>query len=236
MKLLSLILAAVMVCAAVVPALSQCDPEPIDGTYTTSNGTLLGGRSSEAWCLDPWQPGKEGNTENAMSWDGSTLGGQWKVWGMAINSDEAVVSGSYFDEFGNGWIDYLTNYEGGEFWLSGDHLWGDGSTDYTGSVNYFNVTARASFIAGEFVGMTSNIMLMGGSFDECENCELEFVISNALLVWRAGEGDMPENYPPLLCGASSGDMFDVCCINARVVCGPNAVGESTWGAIKQLDR
>lgn len=37
------------VAALLIPslALAQC---PVPGTYTTSNGTLLAGRASEAWC------------------------------------------------------------------------------------------------------------------------------------------------------------------------------------------
>ncbi|MCX5752176.1 MAG: hypothetical protein NTW97_00880 [Candidatus Krumholzibacteria bacterium] len=58
---------------------------PKDGVYSTSNGTVLGGHASEAWCTGVG-PGRVGNMESAMSWDGANLGTQWKVWGMAIDA------------------------------------------------------------------------------------------------------------------------------------------------------
>ncbi len=48
------------------------------------NGTILGGRASDAWCTGVG-PGRPGNTESAMSWDGTNLGAQWRIWGMTID-------------------------------------------------------------------------------------------------------------------------------------------------------
>jgi hypothetical protein len=48
-----------------------------DGYYTTS-GELLAGRVSEANCAG-MGPGYPGNTQDAMSWDGTTLMTQWHV-------------------------------------------------------------------------------------------------------------------------------------------------------------
>ncbi len=89
---------------------------PKDGVYSTSNGTLLGGRASEAWC--------SGAGETAR----------------------------YIDSHGTGWIDYATNYTGGRFWLSGDNVWGNGSTDYTGALTDYNVGARVNYVAGQPAG------------------------------------------------------------------------------------
>jgi hypothetical protein len=216
-------------------AFGQCVHQPKDGVYTTSNGTLLGGRASEAWCSGVG-PGQPGNTESAMSWDGTNLGGQWRVWGMSIDVGGAVETGRFFDAYGTGWIDYATNYVGGQFWLSGSYLWGDGSGDYTGTITYFNVGARVSYVRGTPVGVSSNIFLTG-SFDGCANCSIEYAISNALLVWQTGyETPMPVNYPAFSCGASSGELFDACCIVAKIYCSPISTESSTWGGIKALYR
>ena len=209
-------------------AWSQC---PIPGTYSTYTSTIQSGRASESWCGDV-APGRSGNTENAASWDGSSLGAQWKVWGMYIDEFDAVESGRYFDEFGNGWIDYETNYLGGEFWLSKDHSWGDGVNDITGTLIYYNVGTRVSYAVGQPVGATSNIFF-SGLFDGCPDHILEYVITNAMQVWRSDSGSpRPGNYPDMLCGASNGELFDVCCITANIR-EIVAVEESSWGEIKE---
>jgi len=125
---------------------------PVVGVYQTTNGTILAGRASEAWCTDP-SPGIPGNTENAMSWDGATLGAQWKVWGQAIDSTGPVLVYSNVDEYGNGYNDYVTNYVGGQFWLSKNHIWGDGTTDYTGTLTSYNVSARVTLFGGQIAGV-----------------------------------------------------------------------------------
>lgn len=229
MKFVIALCAIVLVTFSALGAWTQC---PISGTYSTYTSTISAGRASEAWCGDVG-PGRHGNTENALSWNGSVLGAQWKVWGMSIDETGAVETGREIDEFGNGWIDYETNYLGGEFWLSKDHLWGDGVNDVTGDLVYYNVATRVAIIGGAPVGATSSIFFTG-SFDGCPGHMLEYVITNAMLVWRSDSGvPRPDNYPNMLCGANSGELFDVCCITAsirEVV----AAEESSWGAIKEL--
>jgi hypothetical protein len=225
------IFASMLVLVLAMPALAACPNAPKDGIYTTSNGTILGGRASEAWCTGAG-PGRAGNTESAMSWDGANLGAQWKVFGMT--SEGAVETARYFDAHGNGWIDYATNYTGGNFWLSGAGNWGNGAADYSGAVTYFNVGARVTYVGGSPVGVTSNILLTG-VFDDCPNCSIEYAISNAILVWQTGYPTaMPANYPPFQCNASSGELFDACCIVAKIHCTPISTSPSTWGGIKSL--
>jgi len=144
MKLLNIVLAFSLAIVMASAAFGNCTRPPKDGVYTTSNGTLLGGRASETWCSG-LGPGRPGNTENAMSWDGTSLGAQWHVWGMAIDASGAVETARHFDVYGNGWIDYTTNYTGGQFWLSGSHLWaGNRSASRpTYSLRAFSIRARA---------------------------------------------------------------------------------------------
>ncbi len=227
-----LVFAIALIAAA--PAYAACPNQPKDGVYTTSNGTMIGGRASEAWCAGG--PGRLGDTENAMSWDGASLGAQWKIWGMAIDAAGAVETGRHIDAIGNGWIDYQTNYTGGQFWMSGSHVWGNGTGDFTGSVTYYNVGARVNYLRGQAIGVTSNIY-MTGIFDNCPDCSIEYAISNALSVWQTGSpGSMPSNYPSFLCGAAQGELYDVCCAVVKIYCNTVATKTSTWGMVKELYR
>jgi len=229
-----ILLTAAMVLVA-IPALCVCDrsTRPLDGTYTTASGKLKGGRSSEAWCLN-LGPGVPGNMENAMSWDGTNLGAQWKFWGMAINEEGAIETARDVDEYGNGWIDYRTVYDGGQFWLSSTGPWGNG-TDYTGTLTYFVVTARVNLEYGVKVGVTSNVYFTG-VFDDCDYCRLEYVITSAVQVGESHcDGTLP-NYPAFECGACSGEYFNICCIVAKVFCDPVGTEPTTWGTIKELFR
>jgi hypothetical protein len=215
---------------------AECLNPPKDGTYSTYSGTMLGGRASEAWCSGVG-PGQPGNTESTASWDGSTLGAQWRVWGMAIDANGAVETARSFDADGNGWIDYATNYTGGSFWLDGNHLWGNGIGDFTGVVTYFQVTARVTYVRWQAVGVTSNVFMTAG-FDECPNCSIEYAISSAMLEWQTGyPTPMPSGYPAFACDATMGELFDAsCCVLAKIHCTPIAAESSTWGAIKGFYR
>ncbi len=235
MKLFKLVLLISVLVFFSYPIMAQC-PNP--GTYATGSGTLLPGRVSEAWCGGGgmYRPGVPGNTENAQSWGSSYLGAQWKAWGMYIDQNGANETGRSFDENGNGWIDYETNYLGGQFWLTKNHLWGDGVHDLTGQISYFNVNTRVSYINWEPVGQTSNVFLTG-TFNNCPNCILEYTISNVMLTWRSDFGTTPpSNYPPFLCGdpaSGPGELFDACCILSVIRCGVGTE-ESTWGVIKDM--
>lgn len=227
LKLMSMMAVVVLVAA---PAWAACSIHPNPGIYQTYTGTLLPGHVTEAWCTPAYQqPGVPGNTENAMSW-GPPLGAQWHVWGMAIDAAGPQKTGEYWTAPGDGWIDYVTNYVGGQFWLSRFHTWSDGINDLTGVITYYNVSSRVRFVGGIMVGLTSNVMFTG-RFDECPQCTLRYVIANAIEVWNVAPGD----YPPFLCGASAGEYFDACCIRADIFC-PVSTDESTWGAIKSLYR
>lgn len=217
--------------AAALPALAACPNSA--GYYTTTNGTLLPGRASEAWCAGG--PGQPGNVENAESWSGAALGTQWKMWGMTIDANGAVEVGrrqlgAYL------YIDYATDYDGGQFWLSGAYPWAEG-VDLVGHLTAYHVSTTVTYYNGVPVGQTSNIT-MTGIFDECgwpgrpENCVLEFAIANAIKIWDSNSaGAMPANYPPFLCNATLGELFDACCITAAINCAVPNEGAS-WGQLK----
>jgi hypothetical protein len=235
MKLLKMLFVLSVVLLVASSSFATCTHKPKDGVYTTSGGTLFAGRASEAFCGGVG-PGAPGNTQNAMSWDGAALGGQWHIWGMAIDATGAVETGRFFDAHGNGWIDYVTDYTGGQFWLSGGGAWTDGLGDFGGTITYYNVDAKVSYIGGQPVGVTSNIS-MRGAFASCNYCFIDYGISNVILVWRTGyTAPMPANYPPFLCSANAGELYDVCDATISIFCDVTATQPSTWGQIKDLYR
>lgn len=238
MRYLSRMLVAAALLILAGAAWAQC-PSAI-GSWSTYDGTMIGGRASEAWCGaygNPVMPGQTGNTENAMSWDGMVLGGQWRVWGMEIDAAGAMLLNDSVVG-GEGTRTYLTNYDGGTYWLSKDHTWGDGLVDLVGSVHDYQVIATVTYEGGVAVGATSNISF-NGTFDNCpqmNECELRFAIANAMLVWRTGmDMAMPADYPDFLCGANGGELFEVCCITIDIFCTVDDA-DATWGAVKSLYR
>jgi len=234
MKLLRILVVFVLVMLVASWAFAACAHKPQNGVYSTSTTTMLAGRASEAFCSGVG-PGVPGNTQNAMSWDGAVLGGQWKIWGMTIDPQGAVEVGRFLVN-GNGWIDYVTNYTGGQFWLSGAHTWGDGLGDFTGLITYYNVGTKVSYANGVPIGATSNIT-MWGTFNDCNYCFLNYGISNTLLTWRTGYATpMPANYPPFLCAAVAGELHEVCNAEISIFCDVTATHPSTWGSIKELYR
>ncbi len=210
---------------------------PTTGTYYSwdlPGGSFDAGRFSESWV---GSSGQIGNTINAMSWDGAGLGGEWIVSCPAIASAPTVVSDTR-DTTGTGAVTYSTVYGGGSFWLSMNGPWGDGSEDYTGSLNTFNVTSTHQYIAWALTGIRSNITLSGG-FDGYDNC-MEYVISNAAFVGSTDAMALPGDYPPFMdsscsSGPTTGGWGDTVQIEMNVYGSctiPNQ--EKTWGALKAL--
>jgi hypothetical protein len=230
MTKLKLAITVVLALGLAVTALAGC---PDSGYYRTSNNTILPGRVSEAWCAGG--PGQPGNTENAMSW-GPDLGTQWKVWGQAIDAAGAVEVNNTVDTDGNGYIDYATNYTGGQFWLSGTHIWSLDGQPITGALTYYNVATRVQIVGGQAVAANSNVFF-DGVIDDCEDCVIAYTIANAELIWSSDFGTpAPADYPALLCDAPSGELFDACCITMAITCGGVATDSQTWGHIKTLYR
>ncbi len=204
-----------------------------NGIFGTTNGTMIPGRVSEAWCTGG--AGLPGNTENGMSWDGATLGGQWMVWGMQVNAAGAIqtgmrVLGPYT------YVDYATDYDGGQFWLTRNGPWSDGLADLTGNVTAYHVATTVTLYNGVPVGQTSNVTLTGyfTNCPESHNCVVEWAIANAIKIWDTNSiSPRPANYPPFLCSANAGELFDACCIQLSIHCAV-PVEESTWGTIKSM--
>lgn len=234
MRKVKVLLSVALLLVLAAPVLATCPN--MNGPFTTLNGTLLPGRVSEAWCTGAG-PGVPGNMENAESWDGTALGTQWRIWGMTINATGAVMVGqrtigSYM------YIDYVTDYDGGQFWLSRNYAWSDGTGDLTGTLTSYHVSTTVTLYNGVPVGQTSNVTLTGLFTDcpESQGCVLEFAIANAMKTWDSNSTQpMPANYPALLCNATTGELFYACCIDLSINCVVGADNDS-WSGIKSMYR
>lgn len=238
MKILQMFVLGILVAALGQAAWAQC-PSTV-GTWSTNDATMLGGRATEAWCGadgNPIQGGQPGNTQNALSWNGTVVGGQWAAWGMVVDANGAVLIEDTVDGSGNGIRTYSTDYTGGAFWLTEDHTWSDGVNSLTGVLNSYTVVARLTTQGGATVGVSSDINFTG-DFTGCsgeEGCSIRFEILDAQLAWHPNfGGSMPINYPALLCGATTGEAFDVPNITGVITCGAVATDEMNWGSLKAL--
>jgi hypothetical protein len=225
--LLTLLCVAVAAPAAATP--------PNDGAYNSSDlgGTMQTGLFSESWVVSG--PGQIGNTVNAMSWDGVTLGGEWKVWCPAIAA-APVLTEDTRDGNGTGDVEYQTDYIGGYFWLSKNGPWGDGTEDYSGVLLSFEITARYQYIFGNLAGIRSNVTLVG-DFDGYGNC-MTYAINNAAFVGMSPSA-LPAWYPPFLdtscaTGTVSVGGWGTATQITLTVFGTCVIGteQTTWGAVK----
>ena len=229
MKLAKLSFVVIVTMLLATTVLAQC---PMPGTYYP-----MCGRASEAFCTGVGN-GQAGNTINAMSWDGTNLGTQWRVWGQAI-LDEAPDGGANpamteaIDPVtGNGTRTYYTYYGPGNLWIAAD-----GPGAYEGELNavtdFFYVVQTRTVMNWVEVGATSNITI-DGEFENCPgDCVVNFAISNATLM-GAGTGPAA-GYPDYLCGADVGSWFDVCGTIMQFSCAV-ATDQTTWGSLKGLYR
>ena len=176
-----------------LPTLALAGP-PTTGTYLSQDmgGAMYNGRFSESFLGGG--PGQLGNTINAASFDGVTLGSQWSLSCVSIEAPPTLVSDSR-DGSGTGSVIYTTQYDDGVFFLDGNGPWGDGSEDYTGVVFYFENTSTHQYILGNLAGVVSNVTIHG-IFDGYGDC-FDFALSNSATLGTS-PSPMPANYPDFL--------------------------------------
>lgn len=84
--------ALIFVIAMVTASFAVAGPPAVGSYYSDDfGGVMLMGRFSESW-LPAGAYGQIGNTTNAMSWDGSVLGSEWKMWCMSIAAAPSLVA------------------------------------------------------------------------------------------------------------------------------------------------
>lgn len=231
-----LLLTMAIVALLAVPVMA--DP-PAQGIYLSDDlpgGTMLTGYFSESW-VDMGSHGQIGNTIHAESYNGA-LGTDWQFWCASIDAPPVLVEDTR-DANGTGDVTWRTTYGGGLFWLSGNGPWGNGSQDYTGSVDFFIVTTTYLYVFGDILGIRSNVTT-SGPFDGFAEC-LIFSINNVAFFGTTDDGPKPAQFP---------EFMDASCNTGTLTRGGwgsitemafQITGEcqvatqpSTWGKIKSL--
>jgi hypothetical protein len=212
---------------------------PLVGTYKTLTSTVLPGRATESMPCDNCY-GQVGNLIMAESWDGTSLGTNWKVSCPQISASPTLLYDGVVS--GTGQRIYQASYTGGMLWLSGTGAWGTGDPDYTGGLATFTVVAAYQYVAGTVVGIVSNINF-SGTIDGYDNC-FTLAIANAELVGAtpgapAISGPFPAFKGPSDCNVAGtyGSYWDVHDITFSIlgscVTSPRS---STWGGLKNMYR
>jgi hypothetical protein len=223
---------------AAVPVLAGA---PQVGVYLSTDlgGPMLVGRFSESW-VDPGSQGQVGNTIDAQSYDtGSGLGSQWKLYCASIAFPPSLVSDTR-DANGSGDVSYRTEYTGGLFWMSKNGPWGDGSVDYTGTIDRFIVNTTYMYVNNQVLGIRSNVTTIG-TFDNYGEC-FEYTINNAAFYGDTDTvGPLPAGFPPFMDSScqtgtrTRGGWGSVTEIALRIRGNCTVpTQESTWGSVKAL--
>jgi hypothetical protein len=235
----SAVLLSVLILSLAATAFASGTNPPLPGTYKTLTNTVLPGRATESMPCDGCE-GQVGNRITARSWNGTTLGTNWAISCPQIAAPptltyDGVVSGT-------GQRIYQTSYAGGSLWLSGTGAWSTGDPYYTGNITSFTVFAVKQYIAGQLVGVVSNINFTG-SIDGYGDC-FTLAISNAEFVGAtpgvpAVTGPFPAFQGPSDCNlaGSSGTYWDVHDVTFSII-GGCVVGTrpSSWGGLKSMYR
>lgn len=243
-RLVTLILVLAAACVSLPPAqVAHAAGFPLlAGTYETLSGTIQPGRATESMSADLVFL-SVGDMMWAESWNGATLGGNWKLTCMKISGPPTLL----FDGVagGTGQRIYSTAYAGGSIWLSGSGAWAAGGAPYyTGSITMFKVTTTQQYVGGTLVGAVDDINF-AGTFEGAGQC-FAMDIANAELVGATGSaflpppgGIWPAFHGPSDCGAvgshgSYWSVHDITLVISGDCLTPGA--PSTWGRIKSLYR
>ena len=250
MKRTVMVFAAFAMALAVVASAQPYDP-PVNGIYFSTDmpgGTILTGYFSESWAGAIPTHGQLGNTINAGSWDGTTLGAEWKLWCSTINQPPILVSDTR-DGNGDGEVTWRTYYEGGRFWFSQNGPWSsDNLVDFTGDIHEFTATTTYQYaFGGQLIGIRTNITTIG-HFDQLdprwdEAC-MVYEINNSAFFGTTDQGPKPPEFPmfldPAACPIKTlltpelGGWGDVTHIALSIDDCTVPVRETTWGEIKSI--
>jgi hypothetical protein len=219
------IIAALILFALAAPATAMAYPlPPQNGFYhsLTQGGTVLDGRFSESW-MGPGQEGATGNTLNVQSWDGSSLGGEWRLSCASIVGSPTLVSDTRVG--GTGEVTYRTNYAGGQLWLAKQGPWSiDHLTDFTGTLSSLIVTSTHQYVANIRIGIRSNVTVTGmldALYPSWSPTCLDYMIANTSVFGSTATGSLPAGYPAFLDPASCPS-------------GTGTLSNGAWGSVTQL--
>ncbi len=208
---------------------------PADGIYKSTKGDFDEGREASSWA-----PGggflSTGNILHAESWDGSALGGDWKILCpqvVVVTLLVDLVSG------GDGQRIYQIDYIGGVFELDGYGPWAGGDPWYIGIIDTYVEIRTVLYAGGVQVGSVSDHLVnmhFQGYVDHC----MTAAVGNG--VWLGeSPGAKPAGYPDYRLAdctpaPDSGHWGDIRDLTLSVTGCKVATQEATWGSVKALYR
>lgn len=169
---------------------------PITGLYMSQElgGAVFDGRWTESWAGGG--PAQVGNIMHAQSWNGATLGTQWKLANAAVSAPPTVISNT-LDGFGNGTVSYLTTYTGGLLTLDSTGPWGVISDpDYQFNITGYHHTTTHTYVGGSPVTYTT-VVNMQGTYAGVPAREVSFLVAVAVPLGESPT-PLPANYPEFL--------------------------------------
>lgn len=220
-----------------VPLMAQ---PPVNGTYTSTDlgGLMLTGRYSESWFGGPLQVN---NTLNEESWDGATLGTQWRWYCPWILSPPTLLSNTVNGN-GDGFKTWNVTYSDGICWLDGSGPWGGGDASYTANITTWSVQVTEQYANNVLIASIRNTFATAqfqGYNSEC----MDLQISNNEMIGNTDSGAKPGDYPEFWywnpCGSIGnagpgewGTVTDITFIIDGCITIP--VEEKTWGSVKAM--
>jgi len=208
--------------------------EPVNGIYKSSDGDFDEGRESSFSPSGGYVSNL--NTMHAESWDGSALGGDWKLmcpFVVAVNLIDDTVSGN-----GDGHRIYMLNYIGGFLELSGTGPWTNGDAVYTAWMVSQTEFRTIQYVGNVMVGSVSDHRILA-KFPPAGTVCAAMGIGNS--VWL-GSGAAPAagypNYRDANCNprAGTGSWGDVRDITLSIHGCVVATEEVSWGSVKAMYR
>jgi len=234
-----LILTAMLIVVVGGASIAQAQA-PVAGTYKSTNGDFLEGRSATSWVGAGMARLDMGNVLNIESWDGAGLASEWDMCGMFIVNVQLIADLVFG---GNGQRIYLIIYGGGTVSLDGGGIWGGGDPVYNGIVDSFVETRTIQIANNIVVGANSNHSVSAHILNYPAGC-VAFAIGNGVLIGDTDPtslvfGVKPATYPGFVdanCApaGTDGRWGDVTDLTLTIQGCAVPVEEKSWGGVKAL--
>jgi hypothetical protein len=212
---------------------------PLAGSYNSTDigGSVLVGRYTEGWAAGGGGL-LTGATLNCASWDGFSLGTQWRYWcGTQVSNSVLLIN--TVNAQGNGNRTYASTYVGGYFWLSGTGPWANGDAAYPGVMDSYVEYETIQYSNWNQIGAITNVQ-MSAHFDNYPEACMSYNMGNGLRVSDTNLGQpAPANYPQFLdtncnSGPTEGAGWNFFTITLTIVDCSVGSEETTWGAVKSI--
>lgn len=192
-----LALCSLLGAAIVTAGAAQAGP-PLAGSWTTTDlgGPVSIGHYTESW-LAGGSANDAGTTLNAESWDGASLGLEWR-YSCATELAAGILLVDTVNGSGFGNRTYMKTFVGGTIWLSGTGPWANGDTDYPGVIDSYKEFETIQYQNWQPVGAVTNVQATA-HFDNYPADCLAFQVSNGVLVGSTDFGmTKPSGYPDFI--------------------------------------